>query len=346
MMKFKACRKEFNRFIITKILSVNGFKVFMFMRFTIPTLVLLSTALFGSVSFSCAESASAMGTSTSVGTSAGKTSSTSKILNPNTLLAIVNGEKITVADLQAALATMPPQLRQLPPGMVYPLLLDQLVDQKAILFAAHKEGLDKKPEVQKLMAAAANTALQNAWLSEQVMPHLTDAAIKQYYEQNYANKPPEEEVHARQILVQTKAEAESVIKKLKAGADFAKLAAEVSTDKGNARQSGGDLGWFRKSDMVPAFANAAFSMKKGEISSTPVKSEYGYHVIQVLGTRMVPVPKLDEVKDKIRQILFQKYGREAIEDAMRGVKVERFDPNTGKPLPASPAQAATGSSKK
>lgn len=304
------------------------------MRLTISTLALLSTTFFSFVPFST-YAASIFSTSSTV--SAGKNSSPPKTFSPNTLLAIVNGEKITIADLQAALANMPPQLRQLPPSMIYPLMLDQLIDQKAILFAARKEGLDKKPDVQKLMAAAANTALQNAWLSQQVMPHLTDNAIKQYYEQNYANKPPEEEIHARQILVQTKAEAESVIKKLKAGANFAKLAAEVSKDKGSAHQNGGDLGWFRKSDMVPAFANAAFSMKKGEISSTPVKSQYGYHIIQILGIRMVPPPKLDAVKDKIRQILFQKYGREAVENAMQGIKVERFDPNTGKPLPAQPA---------
>ena len=307
------------------------------MRLTISTFALLSTAFFSFVPFST-YAASTPSTGTTV--SAGKNSPPSKTLSPNTLLAIVNGEKITIADLQAALANVPPQWHQLPPNVIYPLMLDQLIDQKGILIAARKEGLEKKPDVQRLMAVASDTVLQNAWLSQQVMPHLTDDAIEQYYEQNYANKPPEEEVHARQILVQTKAEAEAVIKKLKAGANFAQLAAEVSKDKGSASQNGGDLGWFRKSDMVPAFANAAFSMKKGEISSTPVKSQYGYHIIQVLGIRMVPVPKLDEVKNKIRQILFQKYGREAVENVMRGIKVERFDPNTGKPLPAQPTSAA------
>jgi peptidyl-prolyl cis-trans isomerase C len=82
-------------------------------------------------------------------------------------------------------------------------------------------------------------------------------------------------------------------------------------------------------------------MKKGDISTTPVKSQYGYHVIQVLDTRTDPVPSLDSVRDKIRQALIQKYVREAVDKAASHVKIVRFDPTTGKQLPETPA-AATG----
>jgi peptidyl-prolyl cis-trans isomerase C len=264
-----------------------------------------------------------------------------KPTDPASVVATVNGEKITLADVQEAAASVPPQMRQLPPNVIIPMLVNQLVDQKAILIAAHKDGLDKKPETQKLMATAADTALQNAWLSQSVMPHLTDAELTKYYQENYANKAPEKEVHARHILLKTEAEAQDVIKKLKAGADFGKLAAELSTDKGSAQQNGGDLGWFKKGDMIPAFSDAAFSMKKGDISTTPVKSQYGYHVIQVLDTRTDPVPSMDSVRNKIRQALIQKYVREAVDKAASHVKIVRFDPTTGKQLPETPA-AATG----
>ncbi|MCP1241808.1 peptidylprolyl isomerase [Acetobacter lambici] len=260
--------------------------------------------------------------------------------DPNTVVATVNGEKITVADVQNAMGTMPPQMRQLPPTLIYPMLINQLADQKAILIAAEKEGLNKKPDTQKLMKTAADNALQNAWLSQQVMPHLSDDSIKQYYNENYVGKPAEQEVHARHILVKTEAEANDVIKKLQGGADFGKLAAEVSTDKGSAAQNGGDLGWFKKGDMIPAFSDAAFAMKKGEISTKPVQSQYGYHVIQVLDTRTDPTPTLDAVHDKVRQALIQKYVREAVEKAAAGVKIVRFDPTTGKPLPDAPAAGA------
>ena len=305
------------------------------MRFKTPAFALVAAALLGSTSFSSFSHAADAKAPAAAPAAADKAAP-----GPDTVVATVDGEKITLADVQGAMASVPAQLRQLPPNMIYPMLVNQLVDQKAILIAARKVGLDKNPETQKLMATAADSALQNAWLSQQVMPHLTDDAVKQYYEQNYASKPAEEEVHARHILLATEAEAKDVIKKLKAGADFAKLAAEVSTDKGSAKQNGGDLGWFKKADMIPAFSDAAFSMKKGEISSTPVKSQYGYHVIQVLDTRTAAAPKLDEVKDKIRQALIQKYVREAVDHAAGGTKIVRFDPNTGKPLPDAPPPAA------
>nr|WP_298797720.1 peptidylprolyl isomerase [uncultured Acetobacter sp.] len=265
--------------------------------------------------------------------------------DPNAVVATVNGEKITVSDVQDAVGNMPEQMRQLPPNVIYPMLINQLADQKAIQITAHKEGLDKSPEVKKIMDAAAANALQNAWLSREVTPHLTDAEVQTYYQQNYAGKPAEQEVHARHILLKTDAEAQDVIKKLKAGEDFAKLAAQVSTDTGSAKQNGGDLGWFKKDDMIPAFSTAAFAMKKGEISSTPVKSQYGFHVIQVLDTRTDPVPSLDSVKGKIRQALIQKYVREAVTKAAAGVKIVRFDPTTGKQLPDAPAPTAAPAKK-
>jgi peptidyl-prolyl cis-trans isomerase C len=173
------------------------------------------------------------------------------------------------------------------------------------------------------------------------MPQLTDAAIHDYYVKNYANKQPEKEVHARHILVKTEAEAKDIIKKLQGGANFGTLAESLSTDKGSARNNGGDLGWFKKGDMVPAFSDAAFAMKPNSYSQTPVKSQFGYHVIQVLADREVPVPKEDEVKDKIRQQLIQQDIRTAVEKATSAVKIVRFGPD-GKPVPDAAQPAIAG----
>lgn len=308
------------------------------MRFTTKAIALAATALIASTALpSSSFAASAAPAAAPAATPAAPPA---KPVDPNAVVATVNGEKITVADVQDALSNLPPQMRQLPPNMIFPMLVNQLADQKAIQLVAHKEGLDKTPDVKKMMDAAAVSALQNAWLSKQVTPQLTDAAVQDYYQQNFAGKPPEQEVHARHILLKTEAEANDVIKKLKAGADFGKLAAEVSTDTGSAKQNGGDLGWFKKDDMIPAFSTAAFAMKKGEVSSTPVKSQYGFHVIQVLDTRTDPIPSLDSVKDKIRQALIQKYVREAVGKATTQVKIVRFDPSTGKALPDAPAAGA------
>ncbi|GBQ27282.1 peptidylprolyl isomerase [Gluconacetobacter azotocaptans] len=264
--------------------------------------------------------------------------------NPNPVVATVNGEDIHLDDVRQAAATMPAQLRQLPPNMIFPMLLNQLIDQKAIQAAALRTGLQNQPDVQAQMHAAATNALQNAYLSQQVAPTLTDAAIQDYYNQNYANKKPETEVHARHILVATEAEATGIIKQLKAGADFGALATKLSTDKASAKQNGGDLGWFKKGDMLPAFSDAAFAMKPHTFSQTPVHSQYGWHVIEVLDTRTAAVPKLDAVHDEIRQKLIQQGVRQAVDKAVAGVTIVRYDPS-GKPIPATPPAKATPAKK-
>lgn len=170
--------------------------------------------------------------------------------NPDMVIATVNGEKITLGDVQQAAGNLPPQARQLQPSMLIPLLVNQLVDQKAIQIAAGKEGLTNKPEVKEAMQNAANSALQNAYLETKVGPQITDAALHDYYQTHYANQKPEQEVHARHILVETEAQAKDIIAQLNKGADFAKLAGQLSKDKGSAGANGGDLGWFKKGDML------------------------------------------------------------------------------------------------
>ncbi|WP_354680691.1 peptidylprolyl isomerase [Komagataeibacter sucrofermentans] len=250
----------------------------------------------------------------------------------NPLLASVNGQDIRLNDVRQAMATMPEQLRKLPDNIIVPILLNQLVDQRAIQLAATKSGLDKQPDVQQQMQQASQGALQNAYLSAQVAPTLTDDAVKAYYDKNYANKPGAEEIHARHILVQTEAEANDVIKQLKGGADFGQLATKLSKDPGSAKQNGGDLGWFKKGDMLPTFWDAASSMQPNSYSQTPVHTQYGWHVIQVLGKRTAPTPTLDATRDQIRQKLIQDGVQKAVANALAQVKVVRYGPD-GKPLP-------------
>ena len=128
--------------------------------------------------------------------------------------------------------------------------------------------------------------LQKKALTEDI--EVTDEEIKEYYD-NLG------QVQARHILVEDEATAKEVKKKLDEGADFAELATEYSKDEGSAA-NGGDLGWFGKGDMVPEFEKAAFSLKKGEISD-PVKSEHGYHIIEV--TDVEEVEPLEEIKDEV-----------------------------------------------
>jgi peptidyl-prolyl cis-trans isomerase C len=142
--------------------------------------------------------------------------------------------------------------------------------------------------------------------------------------------------------VATEDEAKALIAEIKKGAAFDKLAKEKSTDKASGAE-GGDLGWFKKSDMVKEFADAAFDLKKGDMTETPVKTQFGYHVIQVDDRRKAPPPAYEELADQLREEM----AREAVTaqlDLMRsGAKIEKFNIDGSKPdvAPAKPATPAS-----
>ena len=159
--------------------------------------------------------------------------------------------------------------------------------------------------------------------------------------------PPEEEVHARHILVATEAEAKDLLAELKKGTPIEKLAKDKSTDKASGAE-GGDLGWFKRTDMVKEFSDAAFALKKGELSETPVKTQFGYHIIKVEDRRQAPPPAFEEMAEQIREDLARETVTAFIDQLRSGAKIEKFnidgtkpDPAAAKPAtPAAPAPAA------
>jgi peptidyl-prolyl cis-trans isomerase C len=253
--------------------------------------------------------------------------------DPDPVLAKVNGQAIHLSELKAAAETLPPQARQMPPQQLYPLLLDQLIDAQALLIEAKKTGLDKDPDVQRTMQMAADRALESTLLNKVVRPQVTDEAVKARYDQQYAGKPGEQEVHARHILVADEATAKKIIADLKKGADFAALSKQYSKDP-SAAQQGGDLGFFKKTDMVPEFADAAFALKDNEITSVPVKTQFGYHVIQTLEHRTSAPPPFDQVRDELRQQMVQAAVQKEVSSARSAVTVERFNMD-GSPVKAT-----------
>lgn len=259
---------------------------------------------------------------------------------PTTILAKVNGDPITMADVAAAAQGLPPQIQQqIPPEKLFPMLVDQLISGKAVQIQARKQGLDKKPDISKAMQAAADQVLQNAALKAAVLPKVDEEAVKAAYDAQYAGKPGEEEVHARHILVDSEAKAKDVIKQLDSGAKFDELAKKYGDPKDAATQQGGDLGFFKKADMLPEFSDVAFKLKPNEYTKTPVHTRYGWHVIQVLETRVAPPPAYDQVKSQIRQELLQKYAKAYIQQARSQVKVQLFNVS-GTPAPGAKAPAA------
>ena len=251
---------------------------------------------------------------------------------PDPVVAKVDGKPIHLSDLKEASQSLPENLRALPVQTLYPMLLDQLIDGRALVSEAHKSGLDKDPAVQRQVTAAEDRALQTALLSKEIGPTVSDEAIRARYDQQIAGKPGEEEVHARHILVEDEATAKKIIGQLKGGADFAALAKQYSKDPSGAKQ-GGDLGFFKQADMVPEFSTAAFALQAGQVVDAPVHTQFGWHVIQVLERRKAQPPSFEEARDELRQQMIQEGVKKVVAKARAEVSVERFN------LDGSPVRA-------
>ena len=238
------------------------------------------------------------------------------------VVARVNGKEIRLSDLADAAQQLPGEMRSMPPGMLYPLLLDQLIDRAAIVELARKRGMDKEPAVARQMVRAQDQALQQALISRDVGPLVNETELRARYDREIAGKPGEEEVHARHILVGSEADAKAVIAELKKGGDFAALAKARSSDKASGD---GDLGFFKKGDMVPEFAEAAFGLKAGQITEAPVKTQFGWHVIRVEARRSAPPPAFEEAYDGLRSKTIQEGVQKVLGEARTGLTVERFN---------------------
>ncbi len=252
------------------------------------------------------------------------------------MVAKVDTTEIRMSDVRAAAAGVPDEYKQLPPAVLIPMLVDQLVDRAALLKLAHAEKLDQDPTVKAAMARSADQTLQNALISRTVGPQVTEDAVKARYDSTVAGKPGEAEVHARHILVKDEAKAKDLIAQLNKGGDFVALAKANSTDPGAA--DGGDLGWFKKGDMLPAFAVAAFALPDNGITQTPVQTQYGWHVIQTLGHRTAAAPTFEQAREQLRQSMIQDAVQAEVKAARASVTIVKMGPD-GKP--ASPTDTAT-----
>ncbi len=240
------------------------------------------------------------------------------------VVAKVDGQPIRMSEVAAVAQTLPEQARALPPQTLFPMLLDQIIDARALAAEARRKGLDKDPEIQRQIEAAAQRALETAILQKEIGPTVTEAALRARYDRDIAGKPGVEEVHARHILVDDEATAKAIIIELGKGGDFAALSTKHSKDPG-ASKSGGDLGFFKKDDMVPEFAIAAFAMKDGQVSAVPVKTQFGWHVIQVIERRRAAPESFEQAREELRQQVIQDGVRVAVARARAIVPVEKFN---------------------
>jgi peptidyl-prolyl cis-trans isomerase C len=258
----------------------------------------------------------------------------------------IDGKTILRSEVMKQIERLGPQAAQMPPQMLLPRVLESMIANRVVSDVAYAKGVQNSAEVKEQMQAIEREIAAQAYVRQTIEPQITDDKIKARYDELVKQFKPEDEVRARHILVKTDAEAKDLIKQLKGGADFAKLATEKSLDNGSAKQ-GGDLGFFPKGEMVKAFSEAAFAMKNGQLSDKPVKTDFGFHVIKVEDRRKSSAPPLEAVKGQIKNALGQEMTAKLVQDMVKAAKVERFNLD-GTPLevakqePAKPAVATAG----
>jgi len=238
------------------------------------------------------------------------------------VIARVNGVDIKASDLQLAAEDLGSNLEQMPEEGRRDYLTRYLSDMQVIVQSPDAKKLADSDEFKRRLAYAHSKLLMQAFLQTEGKAAVTDAAMHQLYDQLTKEMVGEKEVHARHILVETEDEAKAVLAELKNGTDFATLAKQKSKDP-NA-SDGGDLGYFTKDRMVPAFADVAFKLEVGQISD-PVKTEFGWHVIKLEDKRDRPVPEFDKVKDQLENLVARKALSEKVAKLRADAKVERLD---------------------
>jgi peptidyl-prolyl cis-trans isomerase C len=256
------------------------------------------------------------------------------------VVATVNGQPVRLSELEIAQQALPQQYRNMPLQAVFPALLDRIVDSKLVVQEGKKNKVADDPAFKKRMAFVEDQVMQDFWIQREVARKITPEKLQQRYEERLKSMPAEEEVHARHILVSTEDEAKAIIADLKKGAAFDKLAKEKSTDKASGAE-GGDLGWFKKSDMVKEFADAAFALKKDELTETPVKTQFGYHVIKLEDRRKAPPPAFEELADQLREEMAREAVTAQLDQLRSGAKIEKFNMDGSKVEAVKPAAPAT-----
>lgn len=245
-----------------------------------------------------------------------------KVYNANAgadkgVAAKVNGEVIYINDLKQSYADHPQIKDRVPFEEFYAKTLDVFVNSKLVYQAAAKAKIEETPEYQRQLVTAKEDLARKLFLEKQVEEKVNDEAVKKLYDEYTSKFESQKEIKAKHILVESEAKAKEVIEKLNKGEDFVKLAQEYSKDQV-------DLGYFTKEMMVPEFSKAAFSMDKGKYSKSPVKTEFGYHVILVEDVRASKPLALKDVEPQLKNMVTQQVIAEVFEDLRNNAKVERY----------------------
>lgn len=233
------------------------------------------------------------------------------------VVATVNGVEITVGHVAAAKATLPDQYRNLPANVLFPGIVDQLVRQSAL--AQTYEG-DWPKRITLALDNETRSLVAGEVVESILASAVTEENLQAAYEEQYVTADLGEEYNAAHILVETEEEAQQIKADIEAGADFAETAKEKSTGPSGPR--GGDLGWFGQGVMVPAFEAAVLDLEAGQVSD-PVQTQFGWHIVKLVDTRVKNAPDLETVRAELEQQIRSDAVEARIEELLETANVDR-----------------------
>ncbi|MDO8288036.1 MAG: peptidylprolyl isomerase [Parvibaculum sp.] len=235
------------------------------------------------------------------------------------VIANVNGKPIKLSDVALADEEMGSALAQLPEEKRFQYLLSMLIDRRIVADAARAKKMEDDPMVKAREAYFEEKVLRDVYWLQLMRDKVDNKSVKAYYDEHIAKAEAESEVHAAHILVASKLEADKIEATIKGGKSFEDVAKAESKDTSAA--NGGDLGWFKKEEMVPEFGNAVFAMKVGEVSA-PVETQFGWHVIKLIEKRAAPKPTLQQSEEQIMRKLIGDEGNKLMEGLRKSAKIE------------------------
>ncbi len=198
------------------------------------------------------------------------------------------------------------------------MVKQELINREVMAQEAVKLGLNKKKEVSAQLDIARQNVLVGAFLNEMARRHpASEEALRQAHER-FKDSPAANEFKARHILLSSETEAKNVIEQLKGGADFAKLASQQSLDEGS-KANGGELQWAAPTTYVRPFAEALARLKKGEMTETPVRTNFGWHVIKLDDMRPMT---FEAIKPQLTQVVQRENVQKAVQELRAKAKVE------------------------
>ena len=247
------------------------------------------------------------------------------------VVAKVEGHDIRRSEMVRAFSSLPQQMQQAGFEKIYPQLLERLIQQQLLIVEGRKNNLENNPKVKRQLKRMEDVLIGEVYLNQLIEQNLTPGVVERRYQEFLKKNPPVEEVRARHVLLKTEIDAKNVIGHIDAGKAFEAAAKEFST--GPSAANSGDLGYFKRGDMVKPFSDAAFAMKAGEVTPLPVKTRFGWHVIKVEDRRTVTPPSFEEIRPRILRDAGRTIAVSVMRQMVESAKVKRFGLD-GKPLPA------------